>query len=85
LRRELKEAWEEFQEQAQKTLQQRARLERALETAESQARLVDDIGVLFEFAVEDDASAEELREDGTKLTARHDAVDVAEANCIRQF
>jgi peptide chain release factor 2 len=43
-------------------LQQRARLERALNTAAGQARLVDDIGVLFEFAETDDASAAELRE-----------------------
>ena len=56
------------QEKAQKTLQQRARLERALATAEGQQRLVDDIAVLFEFAVEDDASANELRESIKRLT-----------------
>ena len=50
------------QERAQKVLQQRARLERAVNTAESQARTVDDIGVLFEFADEDASSAAELRE-----------------------
>ena len=49
------------QENAQKTLQERARLERALNTAEEQARLADDIGVLFDFATEDEASANELR------------------------
>jgi peptide chain release factor 2 len=43
-------------------LQQRSRLERIIETAENQARLVDDIEVLFEFAASDDASAAELRE-----------------------
>lgn len=56
------------QEQAQKTLQQRARLERAVDKAESQARLVDDIDVLFEFAESDDASAAELRESINRLT-----------------
>src|SRR5581483_2978086 len=47
---------------AQKVLQQRARVERAINTAENQARMLDDIGVLFEFAAEDDSSAAELRE-----------------------
>jgi peptide chain release factor 2 len=55
------------QEKAQRTLQQRARLERSLSTAEQQARLVDDIGVLFEFAAEDDSSAAELRDSLTRL------------------
>jgi peptide chain release factor 2 len=49
-------------------LQQRARLERAVATAEAQQRLVDDIAVLFEFAAEDDASAAELRESIKRLT-----------------
>jgi peptide chain release factor 2 len=55
------------QEKAQRTLQQRARLERSLSTAEQQARLVDDIGVLFEFAAEDDSSATELRDSLARL------------------
>ncbi len=50
------------QERAQKVLQQRARLERTIHMAESQARLVDDIDVLFEFAAEDETSASELRQ-----------------------
>lgn len=62
------EFWND-QEKAQKTLQQRARLERMIATAENQARLVDDIEVLFEFAAEDDASANELRESLSRLTA----------------
>ena len=61
------EFWND-QEKAQKTLQQRARLERMIATAENQARLVDDIEVLFEFAAEDDASANELRESLSRLT-----------------
>jgi peptide chain release factor 2 len=52
--------WDE-QERAQQTLQERARLERLLNTADEQARLVDDIEVLFEFAATDEASAQELR------------------------
>ncbi len=59
--------WDD-QERAQKTLQQRARLERTIETAERQARLLEDIGVLFEFAETDDASATELRESIERLT-----------------
>ncbi len=49
-------------ERAQKVLQQRARLERTILMAESQARLVDDIDVLFEFAAEDETSVSELRQ-----------------------
>lgn len=60
-------------------MQQRARLERLIETAESQARLVDDIGVLFEFADEDDASAAELREAIQRLTA---AVEESETQML---
>jgi peptide chain release factor 2 len=56
------------QEKAQKTLQQRARLERAIEKAGRQSRLVDDIDVLFEFAEADEASAAELRESIDRLT-----------------
>jgi peptide chain release factor 2 len=50
-------------------LQQRARLERAITTAETQERMVEDIPVLFEFAAEDEASARELRETIEKLAA----------------
>src|SRR5215813_10152861 len=55
------------QEKAQKILQQRARLERAIKTAEGQQRLLDDIAVLFEFAADDEASAGELRESLKRL------------------
>ncbi|MDX2031884.1 MAG: peptide chain release factor 2 [Blastocatellia bacterium] len=57
------------QEKAQKVLQQRSRMERAINTAESQQRLVEDIGVLFEFADADEGSAAELRDSIAKLTA----------------
>lgn len=57
------------QEQAQKLLQQRARLERAINTAENQARLVEDIEVLFEFAADDAGSAAELGESIARLGA----------------
>ncbi len=57
------------QEKAQKTLQQRSRLERAIATAETQQRLVDDIAVLFEFTAEDDSSVNELRESIKRLAA----------------
>jgi peptide chain release factor 2 len=60
-------------------LQQRARLERAIATAEQQARMVDDIEVLFEFAVEDDASAGELRETLTRLAT---AVEESETQML---
>jgi peptide chain release factor 2 len=53
---------------AQKVLQQRARIEKAINTAESQARTVDDIGVLFEFAAEDASSIAELRATIRQLT-----------------
>ena len=49
-------------------MQQRARLERAINTAEGQARTIDDIGVLFEFADADAASAAELRETIKRLS-----------------
>ncbi len=55
------------QEKAQKVLQQRSRVERALNTAEGQQRLVEDIAVLFDFAAEDDASEIELRESISRL------------------
>jgi peptide chain release factor 2 len=61
------------QENAQYTLQERARLERALATADEQARLTDDIAVLFDFAAEDEASANELREALKKLAASVEA------------
>ncbi len=50
------------QEQAQKVLQKRSRLERVITAAEHQFRTVEDIGVLFEFASEDEGSAKELKE-----------------------
>jgi peptide chain release factor 2 len=56
------------QEKAQKALQQRAKVERAINTAERLARLVDDIDVLFDFAVEDEGSANELRSSLATLT-----------------
>ena len=56
------------QEKAQKALQQRAKVERAINTAERLARLVDDIEVLFDFAVEDEGSANELRSSLAILT-----------------
>jgi len=55
------------QEKAQNILRQRARLERAINTAEGQQRLLDDIAVLFEFAADDEASAGELRESLKRL------------------
>jgi peptide chain release factor 2 len=61
------------QERAQKVLQQRARLERGIEAAESQARAVDDLEVLFEFAGEDEASAAELRETLSRLATQVEA------------
>ncbi len=61
------------QEQAQKTLQQRSRLEKAINTAEEQTRLVDDIEVLFEFAAEDQSSAAELRESLKRLAEQVEA------------
>lgn len=60
-------------------LQQRARLERAINTAEGQARTVDDIGVLFEFAEADEASAAELRETIKRLTG---AVEESETQML---
>jgi peptide chain release factor 2 len=61
------------QEQAQKILQQRSRLEKAINTAEEQARLVDDIEVLFEFAAEDAASLAELHESLKRLAEQVEA------------
>ncbi|MBK6798587.1 MAG: peptide chain release factor 2 [Acidobacteria bacterium] len=62
------------QELAQKTLQQRSRIEKLINTAESHQRQVEDIAVLFEFAVTDDASAAELKTSIEKL-----GVDVEES------
>ena len=50
------------QEAAQKTLQQRSRLERVIRRQEGFESAVADAEVLFEFAEEDEASARELRE-----------------------
>ncbi len=60
------------QEKAQKVLQHRARLERAINTAERQNRLVDDIEVLFDFATEDEGSASELRNSIQSLSTQID-------------
>jgi len=48
-------------------LQERSRLERLIDTAVGQEKSLDDIGVLFEFAIEDDASATELKETLARL------------------
>ncbi|MFN0123735.1 MAG: peptide chain release factor 2 [Blastocatellia bacterium] len=53
---------------AQKTLQQRSRLEKAINVTEAQQRALDDIVVLFEFAAEDETSLEELKDTLTRLT-----------------
>jgi peptide chain release factor 2 len=58
--------WHE-QAVAQKTLQQRARLEREIAQAENLQRMVEDIAVLFDFAAEDEASAAELKDTLAKL------------------
>ncbi len=60
-------------------MQERARLERAIQTAEGQARLVDDIEVLFEFAAEDESSGQELREAIRRLTT---AVEESETQML---
>lgn len=48
-------------------MQERSRLERLIDTAVGQEKSLDDIGVLFEFAMEDDASATELKETLARL------------------
>jgi len=48
-------------------LQERSQLERLIDTALGQEKSLDDIGVLFEFAIEDDASATELKETLARL------------------
>ena len=55
------EFWSD-QEEAQKVLQQRSRIERVVKRQESFESGVEDAEVLFEFAAEDGASAKELRE-----------------------
>ena len=60
------EFWND-QSVAQKTLQQRARLERDIARAEQQQRMVEDVAVLFDFAAEDEASVAELKETLTAL------------------
>jgi peptide chain release factor 2 len=55
------EFWSD-QEEAQKVLQQRSRIERVVKRQESFESGVEDAEVLFEFAAEDGASANELRE-----------------------
>ena len=49
------------QEQAQKTLKKRSRLENAIEKSATFERDVDDAAVLFEFANEDESSLKELQ------------------------
>lgn len=60
------EFWND-QSVAQKTLQQRARLERDIARAEQQQRMVEDVAVLFDFVAEDEASVAELKETLTAL------------------
>jgi len=67
------------QEMAQKVLQHRSRLERAISTAERQNRLVDDIEVLFDFATEDEGSASELR---NSLRALSTEIDESETRML---
>jgi len=55
------EFWSD-QEEAQKVLQQRSRIERVVKRQESFESSVADAEVLFEFAFEDEGSAKELRE-----------------------
>jgi peptide chain release factor 2 len=62
------------QEQAQKTLKKRSRLEAAVQKAERFRSEVDDAAVLFEFASEDESSLNELQPMLAKLQA-----DVEEA------
>ena len=57
------------QEAAQKVLQQRSRLERVIKRQESFESSVEDAGVLFEFAGEDEESAGELRQLVERLDA----------------
>ncbi len=56
------------QAKAQKTLQLRSRLEKVMARAEDQARMIDDVGVLFDFAAEDEASLAELKTTIATLT-----------------
>ena len=56
------------QAKAQKTLQLRSRLEKVIARAEDQARMIDDAGVLFDFAAEDEASLAELKTTIATLT-----------------
>lgn len=62
---------------AQQVLQQRSRVEKAINTAEHQARTVDDIGVLFEFAAEDESSLAELRATIKQLTTEVEESETA--------
>jgi peptide chain release factor 2 len=64
---------------AQKVLQQRSRVEKAIQTAESQQRLIDDVAVLFDFAAEDESSIAELRETITQLS---DSVEESETQML---
>jgi len=61
LRASAQDFWND-QDAAQKLLQQRSKLERTVERQERFEALVADASVLFEFAEEDEASVNELRE-----------------------
>ncbi|MGB5039143.1 MAG: peptide chain release factor 2 [Blastocatellia bacterium] len=61
--------WDD-QEQAQKLLKQRSRLQKGIEEAEWLGRAVDDAGVLFEFAADDPESETEVRSAVGELAVR---------------
>jgi peptide chain release factor 2 len=61
--------WDD-QEQAQKLLKQRSRLQEAVDEADWLARAVEDAAVLFEFAESDEESARDLRAAIDELEAR---------------
>jgi len=67
------------QEKAQKLLQQRSRLERIITRQEKCETMLDDAGVLFEFAEEDESHLKELREHLEKLLLE---VDASEAEML---
>jgi peptide chain release factor 2 len=61
--------WDD-QEQAQKLMRQRSRLQEAIDEAEWLERTVEDAAVLFEFAESDEESARELRRTIDELASR---------------
>ncbi len=67
--------WDD-QENAQKVVQQRSRIERALKQQQGFETGVSDAEVLFEFAVEDEASANELQTLIAKLEKEVDAAQI---------